>query len=70
MEQAKVGDRVSMESERVGHSAREGVVLEVLGTGDAAHYRVRWDDGRESIFHPVAGTTSIISKTKKKAALK
>ena len=65
MEQGKVGDRVSMESERVGQSAREGVVQEVLGTGENSHYRVRWDDGHESTFYPTAGTTRIIPKAKK-----
>jgi len=27
-------------------------VLEVLGEGDSEHYRVRWQDGRESIYFP------------------
>ena len=65
MEQGKVGDRVSMESERVGQSAREGVILEVLGAGESAHYRVRWDDGHESTFYPTAGSVRIIAKAKR-----
>jgi hypothetical protein len=68
MEQGKVGDRMSMESERVGQSAREGVVQEVLGAGENIHYRVRWDDGHESTFYPTAGTTRIIPKAKKTAS--
>jgi len=68
MEQGKAGDRVSMESERVGQSAREGVIQEVLGTGENAHYHVRWDDGHESTFYPTAGTTRIIPKAKKVAS--
>ena len=68
MEQGKVGDRVSMESERVGQSAREGVIQEVLGVGENSHYRVRWDDGHESTFYPTAGTTRIIPKARKAAA--
>lgn len=68
MEQGKVGDRVSMESERIGQPAREGVIQEVLGAGDNSHYRVRWDDGHESTFYPTAGTTRIISKATKVAA--
>ncbi|HSP08508.1 MAG TPA: DUF1918 domain-containing protein [Candidatus Dormibacteraeota bacterium] len=68
MEQGKIGDRISMESERIGQSAREGVIQEVLGAGDNSHYRVRWDDGHESTFYPTAGTTRIISKAKKVAA--
>ena len=65
MEQGKVGDRVSMESERVGQSAREGVILEVMGAGESAHYHVRWDDGHESTFYPSAGSITIIPKAKK-----
>jgi uncharacterized protein DUF1918 len=61
----KVGDRVSMESERVGKSAREGVILEVLGAGEVAHYRVRWDDGHESTFYPSAGAFQIIPNVRK-----
>ncbi|HUZ86881.1 MAG TPA: DUF1918 domain-containing protein [Candidatus Baltobacterales bacterium] len=68
MELGKVGDRVSMESERVGQSAREGVIQEVLGAGDNSHYRVRWSDGHESTFYPTAGTTRIIPKAKKVAS--
>jgi Domain of unknown function (DUF1918) len=67
MELGKVGDRVSMESERVGHSAREGVIQKVLGAGDNTHYSVRWDDGHESTFYPTAGTTRIIPKARKVA---
>ncbi len=68
MEQGKVGDRMSMESERIGQSAREGVIQEVLGAGENTHYRVRWDDGHESTFYPTAGTTTIIPKAKKVAS--
>jgi hypothetical protein len=65
MEQGKVGDRVSMESERAGQSAREGVIVEVLGADEGAHYRVRWDDGHETIFYPTAGSIRIVRKATK-----
>ena len=65
MEQCKLGDRVSMESERVGQSAREGVIVEVLGSGDATHYRVRWDNGHESTLFPGAGSVRIVAETQK-----
>jgi hypothetical protein len=64
MEQGKVGDRVNMESERSGQSPREGVILEVLGTGEGAHYLVRWDDGHETTFYPSAGSIRIIPEAK------
>jgi hypothetical protein len=29
-----------------------GIVLEVLGADDQPPYRVRWDDGHESVYFP------------------
>ena len=66
--QAKVGDRIAVESERVGQAAREGVVLEVLSPGDAAHYRVRWADGHESVFFPSAGNLRVVARVRKSNA--
>jgi hypothetical protein len=47
---AQVGDLIVIEGHRLGESRRIGEILEVLGTAEHEHYRVRWDDGRESIF--------------------
>ena len=52
MATGNVGDRVVVESERVGQAAREGEIVEVLGSASEVHYRVRWQDGHESIFFP------------------
>jgi hypothetical protein len=60
MELCSVGDRVSVESERTGRSPREGEVVEVLGSGDVVHYRIRWEDGHESIFYPAAGSMTVV----------
>ena len=68
MAHGNVGDRVVVESERTGRSAREGEILEVLGTDEGIHYRIKWDDGHESIFFPSAGSTSIIPKATKATA--
>lgn len=51
---AKVGDRLILETERLGEHPREGVVLEVLGKRSAVHYRVRWEDDHESFYFPSA----------------
>ena len=53
--EAKVGDRIEVESARVGQAVREGEVLEVLSPGPAVHYRIHWSDGHESFFFPSAG---------------
>jgi rRNA processing protein Gar1 len=48
----EIGDLVVVEEHRVGEGRRIGEILEVLGTTGHEHYRVRWDDDRESIFYP------------------
>lgn len=51
--EARVGDRITVESHKVGSKARTGEVVEVLtGADGSAHYRVRWDDGKETTFFP------------------
>jgi hypothetical protein len=49
---AQVGDVIVVEGHRLGESRRMGEILEVLGEPDHEHYRVRWDDGRETVFYP------------------
>lgn len=55
---AGVEDRIVVESERAAQSGRSGVIEEVL-TQDPPRFRVRWDDGRTSIFVPSAGVARI-----------
>lgn len=55
----QVGDRIIVESERVGVKAREGRILEVIGTAADERYRVRWEDGHESVVYPHAGCARI-----------
>jgi hypothetical protein len=50
---AKTGDRIVVESTHVGQPQRQGEVLDVVpGEGGNDHYRVRWDDGHETIYFP------------------
>jgi len=46
------GDVIVVEGHRVGDVRRMGEILEVLGEPGHEHYRVRWDDGRETVFYP------------------
>jgi Domain of unknown function (DUF1918) len=58
---ARVGDRIVIESERVGQAERGGVITEILPSATGAHhYLVRWDDGHESDIRPSAGSARII----------
>jgi hypothetical protein len=51
----KVGDRVEAESESTERAPRAGIVEEVLQGEASPRYRIRWDDGHESIYSPSAG---------------
>lgn len=60
----KVGDRIVVESERVGQANREGEILEIIEASYGTRYRVRWDDGHESTVRPAAGSARIVSTGK------
>jgi hypothetical protein len=49
---ARVDDRIAVETTTLDVRRRGGVVLEVLGTDDQPPYRVRSDDGHESVYFP------------------
>jgi hypothetical protein len=51
----EVGKRVVAESESIGRRPRSGVVEEVLRGDPSPRYRIRWDDGHESIYTPASG---------------
>jgi hypothetical protein len=50
--QAKVGDRIVVESHAVGSARKEGEILEVRGEEGAPPYVVRWSDGHECVTYP------------------
>ena len=52
---ADVGDRVVVESEKVGTPPRLGEVTQVAG----AMITVRWDTGEQSTFVPSAGSLRV-----------
>ena len=51
----EVGKRVVTESESTDRGPRPGVVEEVLRGDPSPRYRIRWDDGRETIYTPASG---------------
>ena len=65
---ATIGDRIIVESEKVAQPGRAGLIEDVLQE-IPPRYRVRWDDGHESIFSPSAGSARI-EKAKAKAKRK
>jgi hypothetical protein len=65
---AKAGDRIVVESEKVGQRAREGEILEVIEASYGTRYHVRWDDGHDSTFRPAAGSATTIPRAKARKA--
>lgn len=51
----KPGDRVEVESESTDRPPRRGAIEEVVREAPP-RYRIRWDDGHESIYTPAAGS--------------
>jgi hypothetical protein len=50
--EAHQGDRIVIESAKVTQSVRQGEIIEVIQGTTGQHFRVRWEDGHESIFFP------------------
>jgi hypothetical protein len=51
----EVGDRIEVESEKVGESARTGMVIGVVGS----LIKIKWDDGTETSMVPGAGSLRV-----------
>lgn len=51
------GDVVVIAGHHVGEPERLGEILDVLGQVGHERYRVRWEDGHESIFFPGSDAT-------------
>jgi Domain of unknown function (DUF1918) len=68
--EANTGDRIALETERVGQPPREGEVLEVVQGAVAISYRIRWDDGHESLFTPAAGSVRVTKQKRQRKTAK
>ena len=56
---ARKGDLIVVNPQRVGGPAREGEIIEVIEGDLRVQFRVRWNDGHESLFAPGAGAARI-----------
>ncbi|MGH2823013.1 MAG: DUF1918 domain-containing protein [Thermoleophilaceae bacterium] len=61
----KSGGRVQVESESTDRPPRTGVVEEVVQGTTHPRYRIRWDDGHESIYTPAAGALQAVEPTER-----
>jgi hypothetical protein len=62
----EVGNRVVAEAESTDRQPRPGVVEEVLRGDPSPRYRIRWDDGHESIYTPASGALRAERRGKKR----
>ncbi len=53
------GDHVLVEAETTSRAPRRGVVAEILRDEPHPRYRIRWNDGHESIYTPDAGALKL-----------
>jgi hypothetical protein len=51
-----IGTNVVAQSQSTTRGPRPGVIAEVLRGDPSPRYRVRWDDGHETIYTPASGT--------------
>jgi uncharacterized protein DUF1918 len=58
--QAQVGDRLHVHSNSVGARDRVAEIVEVQGSDGQPPYRVRFDDGHESLVFP--GPDCVVEK--------
>jgi hypothetical protein len=60
-----VGKHVVAESESTNRRPRSGVVEEVVRGDPSPRYRIRWDDGHESIYTPASGALRAVPSGKR-----
>lgn len=54
---AEAGDLIVIAGHHVGESEQIAEILEVVGEPPNQRYRVRWDDGHESVYFPGSDAT-------------
>jgi hypothetical protein len=59
----EIGDRVAAESESTEREPRKGTIAEKIVEHSSVRYRIRLDDGHESIYTPAAGALHRLHET-------
>lgn len=63
---ARAGDEITITGHAVGDAPKTALILEVLGEEGHERFRVRWEDGHESIFFP--GEDAVVARPARRAA--
>jgi len=59
---AQAGDRIIVDSDKVGIPARQGEILQVIPHEGHVEFRVRWDDGHVTEIRPSGASYRIVEK--------
>lgn len=62
----QVGDKVEEQARSTERTSRTGVIEEVVHGDPSPRYRIRWDDGHESVYTPAAGCLHKVSQAQKR----
>jgi hypothetical protein len=62
---AQIGDRIIVQSDKVGVPERQGEILQVIPHETHLEFRVRWDNGHVSEIRPFAASYRIVAKGKR-----
>ena len=61
-----VGDNVEEQARSTASAGRIGMIEEVVHGDPSPRYRIRWDDGHESVYTPAAGCLHKVSQAQKR----
>jgi hypothetical protein len=61
----QVGDEVEEQAGSTERATRTGKIEEVVHGDPSPRYRIRWDDGHESVYTPAAGCLHKLAAAKK-----
>lgn len=61
----QVGDKVEERARSTERASRTGTIEKVLRGDPFPRYRIRWDDGHESVYAPSAGILHELAVQKK-----
>jgi hypothetical protein len=64
----EVGTAVLTQAGSTSRAARAGVIEEVLRGEPSPRYRVRWEDGHESVYTPASGALKAAPRRRRTAA--
>ena len=64
----EVGTSVITQAGSTNRGPRLGVIEEVLRGDPAPRYRVRWDDGHESVYTPASGALKAAPRRRRSSA--